>query len=98
MKRRTFDILVAIAGLFLAVTLAVAGGLALGATTSSATRSTASSPPRKSTSRRIGLATPRRHRDHPVDVPVGIPVRRAAAADRAQAEVWANDFIAVHLG
>ena len=29
MKRRTFDILVSIAGLFLAVTLAVAGGLAL---------------------------------------------------------------------
>jgi hypothetical protein len=29
MKRRTFDILMAIAGLFLAVTLAVAGGLAL---------------------------------------------------------------------
>src|SRR3984957_11297516 len=29
MKRRTFDLLMAVAGLFLAVTLAVAGGLAL---------------------------------------------------------------------
>jgi hypothetical protein len=99
MKRRTFDILMAAAGLFLAVTLAVAGGLALWGHNfiSSQVRNQLAAqkiyfPP----------ASAFAHAKAGTEItPSMIPSVSQYAGQQLltgqQAEVWANDFIAVHL-
>jgi hypothetical protein len=99
MKRRTFDILVSVTGLFLALTLAVAGGLALWGHTfiSNQVHSQLAAqkiyfPPA------AAFAHPKAGTEI---TPSMIPsVSRYAGQQLLtgqQAEVWANDFIAVHL-
>ena len=91
MRRITFDILMATAGLFLAVTLIAAGGLLTWAHSyignevhSQLAAQQIFFPPRQQGSRR-----PRVRRD--------AAIRRPAATTGAQAEVYADHFIANHL-
>jgi hypothetical protein len=99
MKRRTFDILIAVAGLFLAVTLAVAGGLALWG------HNFIGSQVHNQLAAQKIYFPPASAFAHPKAgteiTPSMIPsVSRYAGQQMLtgqQAEVWANDFIAVHL-
>jgi hypothetical protein len=99
MKRRAFDILMAVAGLFLAVTLAVAGGLALWGHnfignevhTQLAAQKIYFPPASAFAHAKAGTEI----------TPSMIPSVSQYAGQQLltgqQAEVWANDFIAVHL-
>ena len=99
MKRRTFDILVSITGLFLAVTLAVAGGLALWG------HNFIGNQVHNQLAAQKIYFPPASAFAHPKAgteiTPSMIPSVSQYAGQQMltgqQAEVWANDFIAVHL-
>ena len=99
MKRRTFDILMAVAGLFLAVTLAVAGGLALWG------HNFIGNQVHNQLAAQKIYFPPASAFAHPKAgteiTPSMIPSVSQYAGQQLltgqQAEVWANDFIAVHL-
>jgi hypothetical protein len=99
MKRRAFDILMAVAGLFLAVTLAVAGGLALWG------HNFISNQVHNQLAAQKIYFPPASAFAHPKAgteiTPSMIPSVSQYAGQQLltgqQAEVWANDFIAVHL-
>ncbi len=99
MKRRTFDLLVSIAGLFLAVTLAVAGGLALwghnfigNQVHSQLAAQKIYFPPASA------FAHPKAGTEiTPSMIPSVSQYAGQQLLTGQQAEVWANDFIAVHL-
>lgn len=99
MKRRTFDILIAIAGLFLAATLAVAGGLALWG------HNFISTQVHNQLAAQKIYFPPASAFAHPKAgteiTPSMIPSVSQYAGQQLltgpQAEVWADDFIAVHL-
>jgi hypothetical protein len=99
MKRRTFDILIAAAGLFLAVTLAVAGGLALWG------HNFISDQVHNQLAAQKIYFPPASAFAHPkagTEITLSmIPSVSQYAGQQLltgqQAEVWANDFIAVHL-
>ncbi len=99
MKRRTFDMLMAIAGLFLAVTLAAAGGLALWG------HNFIGNQVHNQLAAQKIYFPPASAFAHPKAgteiTPSMIPSVSQYAGQQLltgqQAEVWANDFIAVHL-
>jgi hypothetical protein len=99
MKRRAFDILMAVAGLFLAATLAVAGGLALWG------HDFISNQVHSQLAAQKIYFPPASAFAHPKAgteiTPSMIPSVSQYAGQQLltgqQAEVWANDFIAVHL-
>ena len=99
MRRKVFDMLASVGGVVVVIVLAVAGSLLLvGYSFANNYVHTQLAQQQITFPSAAAFAHPDGQRDHPVHDPLGVAVRRPAAAHGSAGEVYANDFINVHLG
>ena len=98
MRRKVFDKLASVGGVVVVIVLAVAGSLLMvGYNFANNYVHTQLAEQQITFPSAAAFAHPDGQRDHQVHDPLGVPVRRTAAAHGSQAQVYANDFITVHL-
>jgi hypothetical protein len=100
MRRKVFDKLASVGGVVVVIVLAVAGALLMfGYSFANNYVHTQLAEQQITFPSAAAFAHPDGQRDHPVHDSHGVPIRRSAAAHRcSKREVYANDFINVHLG